>query len=139
MPDCSVWDLIGKNKATLQAQQEQTDTARARAIVYADARRDGFRDWLPSGEAFGVVSPTSTITLDLNSPMKVIKIHPASKSRSDTVLASLEGALRSPTFVISKNKIHIRALPGNGVRVNLVLNGLRLIQEPDLWPILPTW
>src|SRR5437867_3607324 len=37
--------------------------------------------------------------------------------------------LRSPTFTITKNKIHYRAA-GKDVRVRLILDGLQLIQEP---------
>ena len=113
----------------LQYQQARADEALSRAIVFADARRQGFRDWLAAGEAFIENSRCATVAMDFTSPLTAARIQPAYPGRSDTVLTSLQGALRSPTFIITKKKIHFRA-EGKDVRINLILDGFQLIRDP---------
>jgi len=113
----------------LKNQQDKANAALAGAVIFADARHGGFRDWIATGEAFAECSKSSSVSLDFTTPLTTARFHPAQAGRSDTVDHSLQGALRSPTFIIPKKRIHFRAL-GKDVRVNVVLNGLQLIQEP---------
>ena len=136
-----LWAVLGKFKGEsfpggqqmalkrLGTQQAEADQARTRAITFADSSRQGFRNWSSTGEAFSVIARGSSVSLNFTSPLTVAAIHPAHAGRSDTLLPALQGALRSPTFVITKKKIHYRAA-GKEVRVNLILNGLQLIQDP---------
>jgi cytochrome c553 len=136
-----LWTLLGDKVAPeqfqaaqqkalerLNTQQAEADQARSRAVIFADAK-GGFRNWSATGEAFSVMASGSTVSLDFTSPLTVAALHPGYAARSDTLLPALQGAVRSPTFVIGKKKIHIRAA-GTDVRVRLILNGLQLIQEP---------
>jgi hypothetical protein len=109
------------------AEEARANEARARAVVFADARRGGFRDWLPCGEAFPGASASGGFFMD--STTGSIRVAAPNPARSERALPSLQGALRSPTFVITKNKIHYRAAGRNG-RVNLILDGLQLIRDP---------
>ncbi len=117
-----------KTVQRLKNQQTEADQARSRAVIFADAQK-GFRNWSATGEAFSVMASGSAVSLDFTSPLTVAAIHPAHAGRSDTLLPALQGAVRSPTFIIGKKKIHIRAA-GTDVRVRLILNGLQLIQDP---------
>jgi len=83
--------------------------------------------WTPSGLAFGGgtsqtlrVSPTDDGKLRLTPSGIASSLFPAKE---------LQGALRSPDFILSQPKLAYR-LRGQGVRVRLILDGFHRIQEP---------
>ena len=114
----------------LKAQQAKVEAALAGAVVFADARREGFRDWLASGEAFTENPKHATVSLDFSDSTDGSPRATGQPCWAATVLArAWYGHVRSPAFVISKKKIHVRAA-GKDVRVNLILDGLQLIRDP---------
>ena len=103
---------------------------------------DGWNDWFPSGHAFG------------DGPLPVGRWYVADRSaqRADVDMASsdgiareLQGTLRSPTFLIEHDRIHIRAR-GRGSRMRLIIDGFVLNEYNALLfegfiidPDTPTW
>ncbi|MFO0964800.1 MAG: PSD1 and planctomycete cytochrome C domain-containing protein [Gemmataceae bacterium] len=114
--------------AKLEAQQKRYDAALSSAGVFADAARDNFAAWIASGESFAELPATPPLVLDFTTPLGVGRFKPASRVSAETA-PELQGAFRSPTFTITKKKIHYRA-SGHAVRINLILDGLQLIQDP---------
>ncbi len=110
----------------LKTQEADHASALAGAVVFAGPR--DFDRWFATGEAFAETT-TNPVLLDFTSQVTAAQILPDQRGRSDRLSAALQGTLRSPTFVISKNKIHYRA-KGKDVRINLILDGLQLIREP---------
>lgn len=104
--------------ANLRSQLQREESALARAIVFADAREGTFKDWILAGEAWRTsvpADPTPSVA------------HPA--LHSGRLSEKLQGTARSPTFIISKNRIHYHA-SGSKATGRLILDGLQLIQEP---------
>ncbi len=133
-PTLSLQALLGGKTMAAAAQHFKTQQVNAaqslsRAIVFADARTQTFRTWLPVGEAFTEAYEGNALALDLTMPLPIARVEPARPARSDTVRTDLQGALRSPTFVIAKNKIHYR-VAGRNAHINLILDGLQLIRAP---------
>ncbi|WP_020473342.1 PSD1 and planctomycete cytochrome C domain-containing protein [Zavarzinella formosa] len=80
--------------------------------------------WLMSGEAFSTNIPKATMAED----GKITGI-PLPAIATNTLSPKLTGSLRSPTFVIDRDFILYR-VPGNDVRVNLIIDNYQLIQDP---------
>src|SRR5262249_29166870 len=80
--------------------------------VFADFRRDGFQDWFVWGEAFGArPSRSGDLLLQADASRPVRLLVAPGLAHSALVSGRLQGALRSPTFVLSKKQIHYR-VPG---------------------------
>ena len=85
-----------------------------------------YGSWFVAGDAFGT-GPTQpgAIRVDGN---QVIPLPPG-LAHSGTVSDRVRGALRSPTFTISRGKIHVLAA-GRGRRFNVVIEGFERIRAP---------
>ncbi|MBI3410282.1 MAG: DUF1553 domain-containing protein [Planctomycetes bacterium] len=104
--------------ANLQVRLKREDRNLAQAIVYADARNDSFKAWTLSGEAWRNLATSQTTPLLADQAL-----------HSARLSSKLQGTARTPTFLISKKRIHYHAA-GSQSTVRLVLDGLHLIQEP---------
>src|SRR5436190_2115727 len=69
-------------RARLEAQQAEAEAALADTIVFADARRQGFRDWFASGEAFTEASKVTAVSFDFTTPLRAHEVQPANPARS---------------------------------------------------------
>jgi hypothetical protein len=114
----------------LRAQAARAAEAEGRAVVFADFRRDGYRDWFVTGGAFGD-SPSSTadVVLQERSGRLVQRLVGPGIAHSGLVSGKQQGVLRSPTFTISRKKIHYHA-GGRAARINLIIDGYQLIRDP---------
>ncbi len=101
-----------------------------RAITYVDFRRDDFRNWFVTGNAFGS-APTKggELVLRLDASLPVKQVIAGGQAHSSFVSPRLQGALRSPTFTIEKKNILYR-VSGRGVRFNLIIDGFQQIKDP---------
>jgi mono/diheme cytochrome c family protein len=115
-------------------QQLQARTARSRDAwqnvkVFVDFARDGYRGWFFNGTAFGS-APTQPGEPVWNSGpgLPVKRLLPAA-AHSGQVSPRLQGSLRSATFTIEKKNILYR-LAGQGVRINLIIDGFQQIRAP---------
>ncbi len=135
------WHLLGdaksklpfpaKRQAAVQKLQARGAAERAaKGAVFADFRQHDVKDWFLTGEAFGQVPSRGTeVLVQENRPILVQQIAPPGLAHSGLVSGKLQGALRSPTFTITKKKIHLHG-GGQGTRINLILDGLQLIRDP---------
>jgi hypothetical protein len=114
----------------LRAQAARAAEAEGRAVVFADFRRDGYRDWFVTGEAFGRAPSTTADAVLQDRPGRLVQrlIGPG-VAHSGLLSGKLEGVLRSPTFTISRKKIHYHAA-GRAARINLIIDGYQLIRDP---------
>ncbi|MBY0527502.1 MAG: PSD1 and planctomycete cytochrome C domain-containing protein [Gemmataceae bacterium] len=112
----------------LQAQQVRTAEHESRAVVFTDFAKDGYQDWFVTGDAFGSGPARGEVLLgtDAATPVQGVVFGAA---HSGVASPRLQGVLRSRSFVISRKTIAYR-MAGKGARVNLVLDGLQLIQSP---------
>jgi hypothetical protein len=95
--------------------------------VYADFGKDAWAHWFRTGEAFGD-RPTEPGDVMLRAGSEPIAVPPG-LAHSGALSPALQGTLRSPTFTIAHKHIHY-LVAGRQTKVNLILNGLQLIQEP---------
>jgi hypothetical protein len=89
----------------------------------------GFSKWFITGAAFGDGSFTGGEVLQADPRRPIAAVVAAGTAHSGLISNRLQGILRSPSFVISKKKIHYH-IAGKAGRVNLVLDGLQLIRAP---------
>jgi hypothetical protein len=89
----------------------------------------GTTNWFVTGAAFGDGSCSGGELLQADPRRPIAAVVAPGTAHSGLISNRLQGALRSPTFVISKRKIHYH-IAGKGARVNLVLDGLQLIRDP---------
>jgi len=116
--------------AQLKAQAGRASDSDRRTVVFADFRKDTFRDWYVTGDAFGS-GPTRVPTplLDADKPGTIKQTVPTGVAHSGLVSNKLQGVLRSQTFTITKSKV-LYQIAGKGAQVNLVIDGLQLIRDP---------
>ncbi len=98
--------------------------------VFEDFSSADFAGWFVQGEAFGtrpsslpVGHPGGTFFAGLQGSLTGRAVH------SGLLLSRLEGVLRSRTFTIEKNHV-LYHMAGKGARLNLIVDSLRLIQNP---------
>ena len=89
---------------------------------FAEFNGDQYDEWFESGWAFGA-KPTSSGTLVLEGMQP--RITSATCAHSGTIAMECQGTLRSPTFVIDDEAIHLRAR-GHGGRMRLIIDGFVL-------------
>jgi len=85
--------------------------------------------WFVTGAAFGDGSFPGGELLQADPRGPIAALVAPGAAHSGLVSNRLQGTLRSPSFVITKRKIHYH-IAGKGARVNLVLDGLQLIRDP---------
>jgi mono/diheme cytochrome c family protein len=100
------------------------------AEVFVDFRKDDFKDWFVSGEAFGDrPSQPGAILVGEDAKRPIKWMVAPGIAHSGLVSGALRGVLRSPMFIIDKDALHVRAV-GRQSKIRLILDGLQLIQEP---------
>jgi hypothetical protein len=93
-------------------------------------RTSGYRDWFVTGEAFGAgPSGTDDVAVQARPGRLVRRLVGPGVAHSGLVSGKLQGALRSPTFVISRKKVFYHA-GGKGTRINLIIDGYQHIRDP---------
>ncbi len=104
--------------------------ARDGDVLLAEFADGDFGGWTATGAAFGPrpVRPDDVLVRDDTDPRR-LRHAAASLAHSGALSTKLRGALRSPTFEITRNRI-LYLLGGTSGKVRLVLDGLQLIQAP---------
>ncbi|VTS03412.1 PSD1 and planctomycete cytochrome C domain-containing protein [Tuwongella immobilis] len=111
----------------LRSRQDKWKQWRESGIVLGDFRAGNSWDWHATGHSFPS-KPNSSPRLTVADDGK-LQVRPAGWFDSGEFGKKLEGDLRSPTFEIQRNRIWYR-VRGHAARINLILDGLRLIQNP---------
>jgi hypothetical protein len=120
--------LLKLENAKMQAVAAQTSAAKQ--IVFADFRKDTYKNWFISGEAFGEVPSGAGAMLLQADPKRPVKTLVApGLAHSGLVSGKLQGVLRSQTFVLDKKNIHFRAL-GNKGELHIIIDGLQILRDP---------
>jgi cytochrome c553 len=118
--------LIGKLRGLVEQSQRIPDGA----TVFETFERRTYDNWFVTGDAFGTRATRGFETIIQADPAHPVRaVMPDGVACSGRISTRLQGALRSKSFVISKNKIWYR-VAGRGATVNLILNGFQLIQDP---------
>ena len=118
---------LSANKNSLVAQRILTNSPTPQeATVIADFRDGTLNDWISNGLAFNNQNAVGEPVF--NKSGKLIKLESA-KVSSRIFGTGIQGALRSPTFIIDRKKIVVRAA-GEGAMIRLIADNFQLIQNP---------
>ncbi len=96
------------------------------ATIIADFRDGTLNGWTSNGLAFNNQNALGEPIFDKNG--KLVKLETA-KVSSRILGTGIQGALRSPTFIIDSDKIVVRAV-GEEAMIRLIVDNFQLIQNP---------
>ncbi len=130
-----LWGILGGSKDAqtfAAARQRLLDRPALRRddAAYETFTPEGYARWYRTGFAF---EPTPTGPLDVvlapDRPASVVRLRGPQTCDSGVLSNRLEGAIRSPSFVIERDHILYR-VAGKGARVNLIIDGFQQIRDP---------
>ena len=122
-------DLKQKIRPTLPKQDEAAPApaeANEKHQLISDIRKTQGRDWFADGEAWAdALTQPGDFTVNAKAARRTLPnwLHSAKLSRK------LQGTLRSPTFTLSENHVHLLTM-GRDVRINLVVDNFKIIRNP---------
>ncbi|MEE3001692.1 MAG: PSD1 and planctomycete cytochrome C domain-containing protein [Planctomycetota bacterium] len=106
----------------LEMNATPVDSTEPDLDAFCDFDGDSYGNWFTSGWAFGDgPAHAGDLILEGGVPM----ITSASSAHSGRIAPECQGTLRSPTFTIDEDALHIRAR-GQGCRIRLVIDGFIL-------------
>jgi len=122
-------DLKSKIASQVEVKSDSIPKERAAADGYqliSNISQTFGKDWFADGEAWG-----NALTAGDDFIVQGEAIKPVAKGwlHSGLLSRKYQGTLRSPTFKISENHIHLLAL-GTDVRVNVVVDNFKIIRNP---------
>ena len=98
--------------------------------IFADFRKQSFKDWFVTGAAFGQQSSTNhDINIDPKKAQPVQSIQGPGLATSQRLGPKLQGTLRSPTFTIDTNRIAFH-VAGQRTKINIIIDGFQRIRNP---------
>jgi hypothetical protein len=113
-----------------KAEKERATGFEGQATSFESFTKSSYKDWFVTGEAFGEKpAHFGQIELRPDDLMPVRRVCRDGLAYSGQVSGRLQGALRSKTFRLEKSHI-LYHLAGQGVRVNLIIDGYQRIQAP---------
>ncbi|MBI4662665.1 MAG: DUF1553 domain-containing protein [Verrucomicrobia bacterium] len=124
------WCQFARHRRLPSRQMPDTGPATGQASqVFTLFPTGALHDWFLDGPAFEPdPSPAGEwVVGDTNQPVLAILSEPA--AHSGTISRRLQGALRSPTFVITNRFLHL-LVAGRDSRINLFVDNFALIQSP---------
>ncbi len=95
--------------------------------IIGDFRNGSWMDWTTEGAAFGAGPTKDEVLLDRRSEKASISYNSYASSRYYTT--GIQGALRSPNFIIGQDSIVVRAT-GDSSTIRVVVDNFQLIQDP---------
>jgi mono/diheme cytochrome c family protein len=119
-------------QAIVEADRAATSPAAStsKETSLLDFGKPNYGGWFVQGEAFGKGPVQTGDFLLTDSPDKMIgRIFYGSCIHTGSLARRLEGTLQSPTFTIDKRFVHVHA-SGKDCRINVVLDGFKLIRSP---------
>jgi cytochrome c553/mono/diheme cytochrome c family protein len=132
-PDLSPEQFAARRQELVRQLRSEAPRAAeqgARCTVFADFRRDGFRDWFVTGAAFGTAPSTADDVVLQDRPGRLVsRLVGVGVAHSGLLSGKLQGTRRSRTFTIRKKKILYHA-GGRGTRINLIVDGYQHIRDP---------
>ncbi len=94
--------------------------------LISDIRKTQGRDWFTDGEAW---ADALTKPGDFTVNAKAVRLALPGWLHSAKLSRKLQGTLRSPTFTLSENHVHLLTM-GRDVRINLVVDNFKIIRNP---------
>ncbi|MGF1579604.1 MAG: PSD1 and planctomycete cytochrome C domain-containing protein [Gemmataceae bacterium] len=137
-----VWSVLTRNGKALP--QKEMEVRRAQLLqgveasqkltqhheVLADFTEGTFEGWFTTGYAFGdKPSDGKTLVFQADNIRPIHKVVAPQVAHSGQVSKRFQGVLMSPTFDISKKKLHL-LMSGRGARVRVILDGFQIIRNP---------
>jgi hypothetical protein len=116
-------------KAISQWRLERDEYERATEPV-ADFRAGTYGDWFITGEAFG---RAPTAAGQWNPLLRGVRLVEPELAHSGFRSPRLRGVLRSPTFTLTKPRVHYR-LASTGATIRLIIDGFFVIESPAAVP-----
>ncbi|MBX9787661.1 MAG: PSD1 and planctomycete cytochrome C domain-containing protein [Pirellulales bacterium] len=116
--------------ADVVAPEPSQSATRDGDVLVAEFADGDYGGWSVTGPAFGTraLRPADVSPGEETDPRKLRKVG-SSLAHSGALAGKLRGALRSPTFEITRSKLLYR-VAGTSGKVRLVLDGLQLIRAP---------
>jgi hypothetical protein len=125
-------ESLSKQKRDLAKSLEEHATKGARlasaAVPFDSFNLPRFDGWHITGNAFAVPAAAGQIVPG-EEPARPVARFTVGGADSGLLTQRLQGELRSESFTINKNYVHVR-VAGNRGRVNLVIDGYTLIMNP---------
>jgi hypothetical protein len=124
-------EIKGALKKIFTAQLKPVAVTKATAApeeyhLISDIRRSQGKDWFADGAAWmEAITTAGEFTVEAGGLRGV----PAGWLHSGLIGRKFQGTIRSQTFEITENHIHLLAL-GRDVRVNVVIDNFKIIQNP---------
>ncbi|HEV8291509.1 MAG TPA: DUF1549 domain-containing protein, partial [Tepidisphaeraceae bacterium] len=119
-------ELLSKMKQAIQAESQHI----AESIVFERFNKPNFDGWFVTGDAFGSgPAPAGTVLYSSDASHPIKSILTAQAATTSHISPRLQGALRSRTFTISRDKICYR-VRGTGATINLIIDGFQRIRDP---------
>ncbi|MBI3413749.1 MAG: PSD1 domain-containing protein [Verrucomicrobia bacterium] len=112
-----------------QAENTRSVSPGSNAVVFADFRTQDFRNWFLDGEAFGNAPARAGDFAVGATNQNITGILTEPAAHSGVLARQLQGALRSPTFVITNRYLHL-LVAGRDSRVNVFVDNFAMIQDP---------
>jgi len=125
------------NTEELLTQNSNSTAPRAKTISYkppqefeilADFRNGSLNNWYSSGLAFQNQNALGEVIINLEETNSNISISKG-KVSSRILGTGIQGALRSPTFIIEKDKLLVRAAGDTSI-IRIIVDNFQLIQNP---------
>ncbi len=101
-------------------------TSANKPTIIADFRNGTLNSWTSNGLAFNNQNALGEPIFNKNG--KLVRLEEA-KVSSRILGTGMQGALRSPTFIINREKLLVRAA-GEGAMIRLIVDNFQLIQAP---------
>ena len=129
-------ESISQKKEYIQNLQERPQAEDSvRFKVLGDFREGSWEGWYSHGWAFGEAPLMGEPLVEIKSS-KVNGLRSGIAS-SRSISRGVQGALRSPNFIIEHDSIAVRAAGYNGL-IRIIVENFQIIQEP-LWGSLEKW
>lgn len=118
-------ELLKRLKELSAGQQDKTAQ-----VVFEDFASPDYRGWYATGEAFGSgPAAASDLLLQPDARLPIRGLLGPGVARSDRMSRKLQGALRSRSFTIERDRIWYH-IGGQQATVNLIIDGFQLIRAP---------
>lgn len=131
-PSTAIGPSFAERAALIRSKltEQATKAATSRETIFATFSPEERPRWKREGDAFrgdGITRPLFVPAM--KGEKGVVRLTDTRWSDSSATAKELEGTLRSETFVIEKNFIHVNA-GGRGTRINVIIDGFPIIRDP---------
>ena len=121
---------LAKEVAALRPHVTPSDTP----ALASEGGLSDFTQWKAAGPAFATLGKPGDVVLQADEKQPVLGVLTRTTAHSALNGRRLEGALRSPTFTLDKDFLHLRVW-GKQARVHLIVESFQVIRDPIYGPL----